>query len=72
MLETKYFSAEECIFCHTGMSLNLEMNTLAAFEPPDQVIASAGIPLVTYICRSYGFVACFEESLMKKILINVL
>ena len=71
MLQTKDFPIKDCLFCHTRMSLNLGMNVLATFEPPDRVIASGGIPLVTYICRSCGFVACFEESIMKKILIKV-
>ncbi|MFH0914633.1 MAG: hypothetical protein V1849_05060, partial [Chloroflexota bacterium] len=61
----------QCLFCHTRMNLNLGMSALVSFEPPDKVITSGAITLVTYICNSCGFVALFESSVMKKVMAKI-
>jgi hypothetical protein len=71
MLQVKDFPIKKCLFCHNRMSFNLNMNILSHFEPPDKVISSGGLPIITYICPSCGFVACFEESIMKKIVVKI-
>jgi hypothetical protein len=66
MLQVKDFPEKRCLFCNTRMSLNLGMNALVVFEPPEKIITSAGIPVITYICPSCGFVASFESEIIRK------
>jgi hypothetical protein len=66
MIYTDAFPVRNCLFCETKMNINMGMNMLLELEPPTKVIASSGIPLVTYVCPSCGFVACFNADIIKK------
>jgi hypothetical protein len=55
---------KRCPFCETYMTKYPDLLFLVGFENPSKVIASTGMPIVSYVCPQCGFVATFSAELL--------
>jgi RNase P subunit RPR2 len=61
-LQADKYPAQFCPDCKERMTLNKELNVLLHFEPPNKIISSGGMPVVTYVCQSCGLIRFFEAT----------
>ena len=59
---TNVYPTKICLFCNTKMNISIGKN----LKEPTKPISISGIALMTYVCPTCGFVACFSADIIKK------